>query len=861
MKRKLLDACRPQRRGWNARGAGTRSPSSRVSLLVAPVTLWLAFAVHAHTPHDIVNAVAPSPQFSRDRTLFALVDHVLKKSTDGGSSWKEIVNGLDERAPLSDIVVSPLFAADGTLFLTSSGDGLFRSTDRGTSWSRSGLAGKDTTALLAYSPKGDDVVTVAAGADGNLYVSTDKGNSWSKSPAPNAAVTALATVRYNDATVVVAGDEKGTILLGEDTPDDWGEVGKLPGTTAITAITQVGDGSVLLGTSAGTLFRFDLQSRAVHKLESLPKPDDDWPELDSTIMDILVSQVDAARERIIVSTWSKGLFTSVDHGSTWAAANSGLSRDQQADGDQYFSPHFEKFGRPADLAANGPLYLAGFDGLFTSADFGTTWSQIETQSPAIVKGLGVGREGADVYTIGVGSYGGGAYLSRDMGNTWRIINQGLSSSRLADFAFAPNANSKQRMLTGASGALMAATTEDMVWQKYGVFANPSLFTKAIGMAQSLGLKRVARRLARGEKTAYPTVVKLSPAFETDATMFLGTRRDGVYRSTDAGVTFDKTGTLRSSPITSVEISPDYPSDGQVFVGVRSEGVFRTDDRGENWRPLGADTLRFVGGVRNYVWVAASPNYATDQTLAVGTVNGLHISRDGGDTWVSSGLDATAQIEALAFSPAYDQDRRLIASVKGRGLYESTDGGATFRALATGLIERNHVLDKIRFMPGYPAPRTLVGSSMEEVFLSEDDGRSWRRLPRPSRFEDVRNAIRFTGEWTNVVSKHASTGSVKQSSHAGDAAELAFSGDSVRIIGKKGPQQSCANVYLDGQLKQTPNLYATQELWGVSVFEMQDLGSGGHVIRFEVAKKCDGEASSQRASIDAIDVDLELIQPG
>ena len=52
---------------------------------------------YAHTPHDVIDALELSPTFSKDKTLFIAISDHLFKSTDGGFSWTELVNGLDHK--------------------------------------------------------------------------------------------------------------------------------------------------------------------------------------------------------------------------------------------------------------------------------------------------------------------------------------------------------------------------------------------------------------------------------------------------------------------------------------------------------------------------------------------------------------------------------------------------------------------------------------------------------------------------------------------------------------------------------------------------------------------------------------------
>ena len=88
----------------------------------------------AHSPHDTIDALALSPAYATDHTAFiAIADH-LRKSTDGGYSWKELINGMDHKHLLGSLAVSPSFEIDKTIWVSSRGDGIYRSQDGGDTW-------------------------------------------------------------------------------------------------------------------------------------------------------------------------------------------------------------------------------------------------------------------------------------------------------------------------------------------------------------------------------------------------------------------------------------------------------------------------------------------------------------------------------------------------------------------------------------------------------------------------------------------------------------------------------------------------------------------------------------------------------
>ncbi len=88
----------------------------------------------AHSPHDVIALLALSPSYEKDKTVFISVSSKLFKSTNGGYSWKQLVQGFQKGHSASSIVISPSYSFDKTVYSSSKGGGIYRSIDAGLSW-------------------------------------------------------------------------------------------------------------------------------------------------------------------------------------------------------------------------------------------------------------------------------------------------------------------------------------------------------------------------------------------------------------------------------------------------------------------------------------------------------------------------------------------------------------------------------------------------------------------------------------------------------------------------------------------------------------------------------------------------------
>ena len=121
-----------------------------------------------------VRALALLPCYASDRTLFAGTSGGVFKSTDGGASWSAITNW-----GAWALALSPGYASDHTLFAGIWGRGVRKSSDGGASWSavNTGITNLNINAL-ALSPDYASDSTLFAGTWGGVFKSSDGGASW-----------------------------------------------------------------------------------------------------------------------------------------------------------------------------------------------------------------------------------------------------------------------------------------------------------------------------------------------------------------------------------------------------------------------------------------------------------------------------------------------------------------------------------------------------------------------------------------------------------------------------------------------------------------------------------------------------------
>jgi photosystem II stability/assembly factor-like uncharacterized protein len=174
-----------------------------------------------------------------------------------------------------------------------------------------------------------------------------------------------------------------------------------------------------------------------------------------------------------------------------------------------------------------------------------------------------------------------------------------------------------------------------------------------------------------------------------------------------------------------------PSQPNVFyIGQVDGGVWKSTDYGRTWEPIFDDQpSQSIGAIAvapsdpNIIYVASGEGLHRPD-LAVG--DGIYKSTDAGKTWQHLGLRDGQQIPALVVDPK--DPNRLYAAVLGhpyganaeRGIYRSTDGGATWKKIL--YKDESTGGDDVAIDPTHP---DVIYASLWEARLGPwEDGNSY-----------------------------------------------------------------------------------------------------------------------------------------
>ena len=231
--------------------------------------------------------------------------------------------------------------------------------------------------------------------------------------------------------------------------------------------------------------------------------------------------------------------------------------------------------------------------------------------------------------------------------------------------------------------------------------------------------------------------------------YAGAASGGLFKSTDGGTRWDPlTDSLPFASVGSIAIAPTnhnvlYIGTGETFIRSNvsvGNGIWKSSDGGRSWTHIGLERTGRIGRIvidprdAKVVYVAAlGTGYGTQQE------RGVYRSRDGGTTWerVLFINDSTGASDIAIDANNPDI---LIAGMwqfmihpwsvesggRGSGVYQSRDGGTTWRRLTDGLPRE--MMGKIAVQIARRDPNrmyALIETKDPGLYRSDDGGRRWR----------------------------------------------------------------------------------------------------------------------------------------
>ena len=188
---------------------------------------------------------------------------------------------------------------------------------------------------------------------------------------------------------------------------------------------------------------------------------------------------------------------------------------------------------------------------------------------------------------------------------------------------------------------------------------------------------------------------------------------GVFRSADGGRTWSGAGLAGQA----VRALATAPSDPNVLVAGTLDGVYRSLDAGKSWERISPEHHEEL---RNLDSLAIDPR--DPQTIYAGTFHLPWKTSDGGRTWrpVHEGMIDDSDVMSLLVDA---QDPRRIYASACSGIYRSDDGATQWRKIQ-GIpytARRTYAITQDRKQPA-----SVYAATSEGLWKTADAGMTWRR---------------------------------------------------------------------------------------------------------------------------------------
>ncbi len=624
------------------------------------------------------------------------------KTTDAGMNWRNVSDGFIEFPAVGALDVSlsdpdVIFAGTGEGLqrqFISPGDGVYKSTDGGETWTNVGLKETRHISRLRVHPTNPDIVYVAAmgdmfgpNPDRGVYRTTDGGETWERILYRGETAGAVdLTIDTTNPKVVIAA-------LNHHVTYPWDEVSGGP-TTGLFKSTDGGDSWIDITRNPG-----------------MPK---------GLVGKICIAISPARSNRVYAfieaDEGEGGIYRSDDGGSTWQMTHQDPGKMEIPNSYNHIT---------ADPQDPDVVYIQPITGLQKSTDAGQTFKKVpmENWDPhALWIDPNDSRrmiEGGD----------GGASVTLNGGQSW----SSLRNQPTADLLSLAVDDQEPYWVYGAqndnSHIAIPSRTDDrsIGWSHYVPLPVGEGGQTAVKPDGSVVYANDRSRTVRFDRetgqapqiSVWPEWVFGTPAkdikyrFYYSFPVLLSPHDPGVlytaaqylFRSIDEGQSWDR-------------ISPDLTRNRQDVMGEISGGPISSN----------ASSLFHVSVIRT---IAESP--LEEGELWVGTDDStVQVSKDGGPNWLDvSPPDLPEWTTITAIEVSRHQPGRVYISGEGHRvsdrtpyLYKTTDYGATWQRITDGIRENDYswVIREDLVRPGLLYAGTETGA-----YVSFDDGDSWQSL--------------------------------------------------------------------------------------------------------------------------------------
>jgi photosystem II stability/assembly factor-like uncharacterized protein len=619
-----------------------------------------------------VKAVTPQAEVTRGGNIFI--------SEDSGENWREI-EGMRGRA-VRGLVQS---TKDANVLVAAALDGIYRTLDRGLTWKR--ITPENDQELrgfhsVAIDPR--DINTIFVGTNHLPWRTIDGGLIWNRAGSKETGmiddsdIFAIHIDAANPETVLMSACS-GIYRASDDTLQ-WTKIQGIPYTSRRTHVIYQHP------TRPDVIFAGTTEGLWLSTNHGLP---DSWVRVTSIRLVINAVAIHPDRpNRVFLGTEDHGVLVSNDGGETYDRSNAGFINRQ-------VRTVLADRKVPGRIYA-GVIFDGSNSGLFISEDAGISWQQSMT-------GMGV----RDVYSLYQSPsapetiYAGtnhGLFRSDDQGRSWVPVKKDDVKEKLESDPVA--GQSEQQAIP--------------------VYTRPRRI-KSVRTIANTRLKKGTQGKKRTGK-----VVQVKPATPAPSTARKPNPNDPVDLQTQVLSLMQFT-PRREPELASVSENANAETvnaqtQSNWLIASTWDGIYRSDDEKRGWKPLRLRSTKGSARPLRINAVATSPH--APGLIYVGTVEGLYVSTDNGETFNPLLIENEVRhIHTIVFDPRTAETIYLGTST---GFFRTTDGGRTWENRGGGMALLSDV-GVIAINSSNPDELYACDDLRNSFYHSTDQGKTWDKL--------------------------------------------------------------------------------------------------------------------------------------
>ena len=667
------------------------------------------------------------------------------RTEDGGKTWR-ILGGDSADCPRATFHVA--FHPKQPNVVWHLGSGVLKSTDGGKTW-RNTHVPNGTYCALGLDPDNPDVAYVSEGqaprmvlnwTHGKVLKTVDGGRTWQRLEMPYQAARKHGIKHPNFTNFII--DPDSPVLAGE----------------GHARVYLFGRGGLYRSDDAGKTWRDLSETFAPGQINDMVRVRDHG----KTRLFLTAAPAEGLEKG--------GVYQSTDEGVTWIPVNKGLERPlgelRKRNAKLKSNPETSIFALllAHGAAASRRLYVGSWRGVFRSDDAGESWRELlSAEGCAYVKDqfgayMAVPKRnspfktsiwgGIDAFNRMI-AWGGNAdvvafsdnedmYLSTDGGKTWAGVSFEYDGAFDPDlFPDLPPNRYTHRVIPRGPQNLVCDHVEIDPFDPRTYYAA----YMDVGLQISRDGGHSWEHPTRGTPgRGHAWTVVADPGKKGRVFLTIGQawgQRGGIYRSEDAGRTWNRIGleNARMGKLQSIAIDLSSPVNRRtLYLGSEKNGLYQSVDGGASWRCI---TPGFSGSAKNILSVVVSP--ASPQTVYAGTAAGLFVSRDAGASWSQLGKGVFEKVENLSVCRRHPSTLYLCAHYPGQsfywgkaGFWRSDDGGKTFTDITPAIFTYAGAVAVNPFDPRYVyGCNNLLDPTDPKQKLrllrSKDGGKTWENI--------------------------------------------------------------------------------------------------------------------------------------